>query len=211
MNERAGQAASGAPADFTQAAEPFSLFAAWLKEAEANEPLEANVIAVATVGEDGMPNVRMILLKGADPRGFVFYTNSQSVKGGELAATPKAAFCTYWKNLGRQVRVRGSIEPTPAEEADAYFATRSRESQIGAWASDQSRPLASRQALDEAMARRTAEFAGKDVPRPAHWQGYRLVPLEIEFWQHGAYRLHDRIEFRRASPQEPWVKTRLYP
>lgn len=166
MNERTAQAASGAPADFTQAAEPFSLFAEWLKEAEANEPLEANVIAVATVDPEGLPNVRMILLKGADRNGFVFYTNSQSAKGGELAATPKAALCAYWKNLGRQVRIRGLIEPTPAEEADAYFATRSRESQIGAWASDQSRPLASRQVLDEAMERRTAEFAGKDVPRP---------------------------------------------
>ena len=211
MNEKPDQAVDNTASDLDQAIEPFSLFAAWLKQAEANEPPEANAIAVATVGADGLPNVRMILLKGADRSGFVFYTNSQSVKGGELAATPKAALCTYWKNLGRQVRVRGLIELTPAEEADAYFATRSRESQIGAWASDQSRPLASRQALDEAMERRTAEFAGKDVPRPPHWLGYRLVPLEIEFWQHGAHRLHDRIEFRRASPQEPWVKTRLYP
>ncbi len=214
MDNRTGQpgrqtASQGA--DFSQATDPFALFADWLKEAEAHESPDANAIAVATVDEEGMPNVRMILLKGADPRGFVFYANSESAKGDELAATPKAALCAYWKSLGRQVRIRGPVDPTSPEEADAYFATRSRESQIGAWASDQSRPLASRQALDEAVDCRTAEFAGKDVPRPAHWHGYRLVPLEIEFWEYRPSRLHDRIVFRRSSPREPWVKTRLYP
>jgi pyridoxamine 5'-phosphate oxidase len=153
----------------------------------------------------------MILLKGADPRGFVFYANCGSAKGLELEAAPKAALLFHWKSLHRQIRVRGPIEPVSDAEADAYFASRSRESRIGAWASDQSRPLASREDLKAAVARRTAEFAGKDVPRPPYWRGYRVVPLEIEFWASRPHRLHDRILFRRPAPGAPWAKTRLYP
>ena len=199
------------PADFTAATDPFVLFAAWMAEAEKTEPDDPNAMALATVDAQGQPNVRMILLKGSDERGIVFYTNCQSAKGGELAATPKAALLFYWKSLHRQIRMRGPIEPVTDAEADAYFATRSRDSRIGAWASQQSRPVQSRAALDAAVAERTAEFEGKDVPRPPHWHGYRLVPLEIEFWHHRTHRLHDRIVFRRPSPNAPWAKARLYP
>jgi pyridoxamine 5'-phosphate oxidase len=191
--------------------EPFQLFASWLKEAEKSEPDDPNAMAVATVDGEGLPNVRMILLKGADARGFVFYTNCGSAKGLELAANPKAALLFYWKSLHRQVRMRGPIAPVSDQEADAYFATRSRESRIGAWASDQSRPLQSRTVLEARFSARADAFAGHDVPRPPHWHGYRVVPLEIEFWVGGKHRLHDRMVFRRASPAAPWTKTRLYP
>ena len=197
--------------DFPQSENPFELFARWMDEAIANEPVDPNAMAVATVDADGLPNVRMILLKGADARGFVFYTNCGSAKGHELAGEPKAALLFYWKSLHRQIRIRGNIEPVSDEEADAYFASRSRESRIGAWASNQSRPLESRQALEAAVAAREAEFKGKDVPRPPRWHGYRVVPREIEFWASGAHRLHDRIVFRRPAPGTPWIKTRLYP
>jgi len=197
--------------DFTQSQDPFELFARWMEEAIANEPVDPNAMAVATVDADGLPNVRMILLKGADERGFVFYTNCGSAKGHELAGEAKAALLFYWKSLHRQIRIRGNIEPVSDEEADAYFASRSRESRIGAWASNQSRPLESRQALEAAVAAREAEFKGKDVPRPPRWHGYRVVPREIEFWASGAHRLHDRIVFRRPAPGAPWIKTRLYP
>jgi pyridoxamine 5'-phosphate oxidase len=197
--------------DFTQSEDPFGLFARWMEEAIAAEPIDPNAMAVATVDQDGLPNVRMILLKGADERGFVFYTNCESAKGHELAGEPKAALLFYWKSLNRQIRIRGRIEPVSEAQADAYFASRSRESRIGAWASNQSQPLQSREALEAAVAAREAEFEGKDVPRPPHWHGYRVVPREIEFWAHGAHRLHDRIVFRRPSPNAPWIKTRLYP
>jgi pyridoxamine 5'-phosphate oxidase len=197
--------------DFTQSEEPFGLFASWMEEAIASEPVDPNAMAVATVDADGLPNVRMILLKGADERGFVFYTNCGSAKGQELAGEAKAALLFYWKSLHRQIRIRGDIEPVSDEEADAYFASRSRESRIGAWASNQSRPLESRQALEVAVAAREAEFKGKDVPRPPYWHGYRVVPSEIEFWAGGAHRLHDRIVFRRPTPDAAWIKTRLYP
>lgn len=197
--------------DFTAANDPLALFRAWMREAQASEPVDPEAMAVATAGADGLPNVRMILLKGADERGFVFYTNSESAKGRELAANPKAALLFYWKSLGRQIRLRGLIEPASEAEADAYFATRHRDSRIGAWASAQSRPLASRAALESEVERLGKQFADGDVPRPPYWRGYRLIPLEIEFWQSGAFRLHDRVVFRRATPQEPWVKTRLYP
>jgi pyridoxamine 5'-phosphate oxidase len=197
--------------DFTQSEDPFGLYARWMEEAIAGEPVDPNAMAVATVDTDGLPNVRMILLKGADERGFVFYTNCESAKGHELAAEPKAALLFYWKSLHRQIRIRGSIEPVSDAEADAYFGSRSRESRIGAWASSQSRPLQSREALEAAVAARAAEFEGKDVPRPPHWHGYRVVPREIEFWASGAHRLHDRIVFRRPAPDAPWIKTRLYP
>lgn len=197
--------------DFTAADDPFALFARWLAEAEKSEPVNPEAMAIATVDASGMPNVRMILLKGADERGFVFYTNCESAKGLELAACPKAALLFYWKSLRRQVRIRGPIETVTDAEADAYFATRHRESRIGAWASSQSRPLASRTALEETVARYTKKFAGSEVLRPAHWHGYRVRPVEIEFWQNGEFRLHDRIEFRRAAPEGAWTKTRLFP
>jgi pyridoxamine 5'-phosphate oxidase len=197
--------------DFTEAEEPFRLFAAWFAEAKKAEPVNPDAMAVATVDAAGLPNVRMVLLKGFDERGFVFYTNLGSVKAHELDGTPKAALTFYWKTLQRQVRVRGNVEAVSAEEADAYFATRSRMAQIGAWASNQSSPLESRMAFEKAIARYAAKFAIGTVPRPPFWSGYRLMPQEIEFWQERLYRLHDRIAFTRADPSTPWSKTRLYP
>jgi pyridoxamine 5'-phosphate oxidase len=200
----------GAP-DFTEATDPLALFRAWMREAEAAEPVDPEAMALATVGAEGLPNVRTVLLKGADERGFVFYTNRDSAKGNELAARPQAALLFYWKSLGRQIRLRGPVEPATDAEADAYFSTRHPESQIGACASQQSRPLASRAVLEAEVARLTEAFGAGAVPRPHYWGGYRLVPLEIEFWRSGAFRLHDRIVFRRGAPRQPWTKTRLYP
>jgi pyridoxamine 5'-phosphate oxidase len=197
--------------DFTEADEPFRLFAAWFAEAKKSEPNNPDAMTLATLGADGFPNARMVLLKGFDERGFVFYTNVGSVKGRELAEQPRAALTLYWKSLQRQVRVRGAIEPVSAAEADAYFATRSRLSQIGAWASKQSTALESRFAFEKAIAVETAKFGVGAVPRPPHWSGYRVVPYEIEFWQEKPFRLHDRIRFRREGAQAPWSKTRLYP
>jgi pyridoxamine 5'-phosphate oxidase len=197
--------------DFTEADEPFRLFAAWFAEAKSAEPNNPDAMAIATVNADGLPNVRMVLLKGFDQRGFVFYTNLGSVKAHELDGAPKAALTFYWKTLQRQVRARGNVEPVSVEEADAYFASRSRMAQIGAWASKQSSPLESRMALEKAIARYAAKFAIGNVPRPPFWSGYRVVPEEIEFWQERLYRLHDRIAFTRAGVAEPWTKTRLYP
>jgi pyridoxamine 5'-phosphate oxidase len=197
--------------DFTEADEPFRLFAAWFAEAKKSEPNNPDAMTLATVGADGFPNARMVLLKGFDERGFVFYTNVGSIKGRELAEQPRAALTLYWKSLQRQVRVRGDIEPVSAAEADAYFATRSRLSQIGAWASKQSTALESRFAFEKAVAVETAKFGVGAVPRPPHWSGYRVVPFEIEFWQERPFRLHDRIRFQRERTQAPWSKTRLYP
>jgi len=197
--------------DFTGAEDPFALFQQWFAEAKKTEPADPDAMAVATVDASGLPNMRMILLKGAGDRGFVFYTNCGSAKGLELAANPKAALLFYWKSLGRQVRIRGPVEPVSDAEGDAYFATRHRESRIGAWASNQSQPLASRAVLEDEVARYTQKFAGGEVPRPPHWHGYRVRPVEMEFWRHGDYRLHDRIVFRRPSPEGPWIKTRLNP
>jgi pyridoxamine 5'-phosphate oxidase len=197
--------------DFTAADDPFGLFQTWLADAEKSEPADPEAMALATADADGLPNVRMILLKGADERGFVFYTNCGSAKGGELAVNPKAALLFYWKSLGRQIRVRGPVESVTEAEADAYFATRHPQSRIGAWASRQSRPLESRAALEEAVARFADEFDGREVPRPDYWRGFRVRPVEIEFWQNGEYRLHDRIVFRRQTLDEAWTKTRLNP
>lgn len=197
--------------DFTEADEPFRLFAAWFAEAKRAEPNNPDAMTLATVDADGLPNARMVLLKGFDERGFVFYTNLGSVKGHELADAPQAALTFYWKSLQRQVRARGHVEPVSAADADAYFATRSRMAQIGAWASKQSTPLESRMAFEKAVAVYTAKFAIGTVPRPPHWSGYRVAPQEIEFWQERPFRLHDRVRFRRDDLHAPWNKTRLYP
>jgi pyridoxamine 5'-phosphate oxidase len=194
--------------DFTQAADPIALFHEWLEEAATSEPNDANAMALASVDADGLPDVRMVLMKGYDAKGFVFFTNFESTKGRELLAHPKAAAVFHWKSLRRQVRVRGPVTEVTDREADAYFATRSRGSQIGAWASQQSRPLESRARLEAAAAEIAAKYPGQ-VPRPPHWRGFRLAAQEIEFWQDGAYRLHDRILFRRNG--NGWEKTRLYP
>lgn len=191
--------------------DPLALFRDWYAEAAKSEPNDPDAVALATVGPDGTPSARMVLLKGYDPAGFVFYTNYESRKGQHLLAHTKAALLFHWKSLRRQVRLEGPVSQTTPEEADAYFATRARGSQIGAWASEQSRPLESRFALEK----RVAEFGAKHligtVPRPAHWSGFRLQPLLIEFWQDGAFRLHDRLEYRRAAPGEPWNTRTLFP
>ena len=203
-------------ADFTQANEPFSLFAAWLKEAQASEPNDPNAMAVATVDEAGMPNVRMVLLKGLDGagtpnRGFVFFTNFESAKGQELLAYPRAALVFHWKSLERSVRVRGHVSAVSEAEADAYFASRPMGSRIGAWASQQSRPLASRVALKTAVAKYGARYAVGAIPRPPYWSGFRVTPVQIEFWMGRPFRLHDRVVFKRESPVDAWSKTRLFP
>ena len=197
--------------DFTEAAEPFRLFAEWFADAEKSEPNDPNAMALATVDPDGLPDVRMVLLKGVDDGGFVFYTNTESAKGQELAATPKAALVMHWKSLRRQVRARGPVERVSDAEADAYFATRARLSQLGAWASRQSRPLEGRFALEAAVATVTAKYALGTVPRPPHWTGFRIKPVQIEFWHDRPFRLHDRVVFRRPEPGADWTRTRLYP
>ena len=197
--------------DFTAADEPLRLFAAWLTDATASEPRDPTAMTLATVDTDGLPNARMVLLKGADERGFVFYTNMDSQKGQELGAHPQAALVFYWKSSNRQVRVRGSVERVTDAEADAYFASRPKQAQIGAWASKQSAPLESRLAFEKAVAIYAAKYAIGLVPRPPHWSGYRIVPLSIEFWQERPFRLHDRIVFTRDRPGDGWNKTRLYP
>jgi pyridoxamine 5'-phosphate oxidase len=191
--------------------DPLALFGDWYAEAAKTEPNDPNAVALATVGPDGTPSARMVLLKDYDPAGFVFYTNYESRKGQHLQAHTKAALLFHWKSLRRQVRLEGPVSPTTPEEADAYFATRARGSQIGAWASEQSRPLESRFALEKRVAEYTAKHLVGTVSRPAHWSGFRLQPLLIEFWQDGAFRLHDRLEYRRGSPAEPWTTRTLYP
>lgn len=191
--------------------DPFALFDAWYKEAESAEINDPNAVALATTDRDGMPSARMVLLKGADARGFVFYTNLESRKGRELAATPKAALLFHWKSLRRQVRVQGAVSAVSDAEADAYFASRPRASRIGAWASAQSRPLESRFALERKVAEYTAKFNIGDVPRPPFWSGFRVTPARIEFWRDGAFRLHDRFVFERPSQDAPWSIARLYP
>ncbi len=191
--------------------DPFALFGAWFTEAEASEPNDPNAMALATVAADGMPSVRMVLLKGFDKTGFVFFTNLESRKGEQLKANPKAALCFHWKTLQRSVRVEGLVTSVSPAEADAYFATRPRSSRIGAWASKQSRPLASRFDLERRIAEYTARFGLGEVPRPPFWSGFRLAPLRIEFWKNGAFRLHDRLVFTRADLAEGWTIERLFP
>ncbi|MGL4488270.1 MAG: pyridoxamine 5'-phosphate oxidase [Rhizobiaceae bacterium] len=195
--------------DFTEASEPISLFGAWLSEATKSEINDANALSLATVDATGMPNVRMVLLKGFDERGFVFYTNFESAKGTEILGSMKAAMGFHWKTLLRQVRIRGDVEIVSDAEADEYYASRARGSRIGAWASKQSRPLESRIALEKAVAVVTAKHPIGEIPRPKHWSGFRIKPVEIEFWHDGAFRLHDRVKFVRDG--NGWTKTRLYP
>jgi pyridoxamine 5'-phosphate oxidase len=196
-------------ADFTRSEDPVALFAAWMKEAEAAEPEDPNAMALATAGSNGLPDVRMVLLKDFDARGFVFYTNTQSTKGEELAENPQAALVLHWKSLRRQVRARGPVAPVTPEEADAYFQSRRRESRLGAIASQQSRPLADRDTLMRAVAALSERYGDGPIPRPAHWTGFRIAPVSVEFWQNGDFRLHDRVRFTRTGDR--WSRARLYP
>ena len=190
---------------------PFDLFAEWLADAGKSEPNDSNAMSLATVDADGQPNVRMVLLKGADQDGFVWYTNYESAKGRELLGQGKAALCFHWKSLRRQIRVRGPVETVSDAEADAYFQSRARDSRIGAWASEQSRPLEGRFALEKRVATYAAKFGLGHVPRPPHWSGFRLKPVAIEFWRDRPFRLHDRLVFEREGQGAPWTTKRLYP
>lgn len=192
-----------------QHTDPFAWFADWMSEAERSEPSDPNAMTLATATADGRPSARAVLLKGADARGFVFYTNTQSRKGEELASNPRAALLFHWKSLGRQVRIEGRIEPASAAEADAYFASRARISRLGAWASNQSRPLDSRATLERRLAETEARYPNDDIPRPPHWAGYRVIPESFEFWQDMPYRLHDRTVFSRG--QDGWTAQKLFP
>jgi pyridoxamine 5'-phosphate oxidase len=197
--------------DFGNADDPFALFETWFAAAKKSEPSDPDAMALATVDASGLPNVRMVLLKAAAPSGFVFYSNSQSAKGQELHANMQAAAVIHWKSLRRQVRLRGPVTLVDNAEADAYFVSRPLQSKIGAWASQQSRPLESRFALEAAAAKYAAKFGFGEIPRPPHWFGYRISPLSLEFWSEGAFRLHDRIVFRRQTVEDAWRKERLYP
>ena len=190
--------------------DPHQLFDTWFAEAKAAEPNDADAMTLATATPDGRPSARMVLLKGHDKRGFVFYTNSQSRKGDELAAHPRAALLFHWKSLRRQVRIEGAVSPVSDAEADAYFASRSRDSQLGAWASDQSRPLANRDLFEARFDATKADHEGRDVPRPPHWWGYRLVPERIEYWTDRPHRLHERRLFT-LRPDGSWTEGLLYP
>ena len=196
--------------DFTRRNDPITLFSEWLAEAEKSEPNDANAVALASVDGDGLPNVRMVLLKGHDQRGFVFYTNFESKKGEEVLAGMKAAMGFHWKSLRRQVRIRGPVEIVSAEEADEYYNSRHPQSRLGAWASDQSRPLEDRQTLMGKVDEYREKYGEEDIPRPPNWSGFRIMPVEIEFWQDGDYRLHDRVKFT-PDGQGGWSGQRLYP
>lgn len=190
---------------------PFTLFAEWMNLAKQKELNDPNAMALATVDEHGMPDARMVLLKGFDENGFVFYTNSQSAKGCELAQNMQAALLFHWKSLRRQIRIRGTVSLLPAEEADAYFNSRPRGSRIGAWASQQSRPVESRKALWQIVSKEAARFNIRSIPRPPYWNGYRVTPSSMEFWMDKPFRLHDRVLFTRAEPQGSWATQRLFP
>ncbi len=198
------------PGFFAQG-DPIALFEAWFKEARAKEPNDPNAMTLATVDADGLPDARMVLLKDVDARGFTFYSNEQSAKGRELAGQPKAALVFHWKSLRRQVRVRGLIEAVSAAEADAYWATRARDAQIGAWASDQSQPMEGRFVFEKRIAEFALKFGVAKVPRPPHWRGWRLAPTQIEFWRDRPFRLHDRLVFARDGAGGAWGTHRLYP
>ncbi|MGE3143786.1 MAG: pyridoxamine 5'-phosphate oxidase [Hyphomonadaceae bacterium] len=205
--------ASPAPDDpaFFAEGDPIALFARWLAEARQKEPNDPNAMMLATADETGAPDARMVLLKDVDARGFTFYSNCESAKGRQLAAHAQAALVFHWKSLRRQVRVRGPVERVSDEEADAYFATRARDAQIGAWASAQSRPLETRLALEKRIAEIALKFGLGKVPRPPHWIGWRVAPLQIEFWRDRPFRLHDRLQFQRDDRGAPWRARRLYP
>jgi pyridoxamine 5'-phosphate oxidase len=190
---------------------PFELFDGWLQAASETEPNDANAMTVATADADGHPSARILLLKGFDEQGFVFYSNMESQKGREIEVNPFVALCFHWKSVRRQVRVTGPVARVTDEEADAYFNSRPRGSRVGAWASQQSRPLADRPALMAAVENADSKYPGESVPRPQYWSGWRLTPLAIEFWQDGEFRLHDRFRFSRASDREAWTVNRLYP
>lgn len=194
-----------------RAEEPLALFAEWLAEAKKKEPNDPNAMALATADEAGLPDVRMVLLKEFDARGFVFYTNVESAKGRQLAANPQAALMFHWKSLRRSVRLRGAVTPVSPEEADAYFASRARDARIGAWASDQSRAMEEPFALQRQVAAYAAKFGLGEIPRPPTWNGYRVCPLRIEFWRDRPFRLHERLEFQRPAPDLPWQARRLFP
>jgi pyridoxamine 5'-phosphate oxidase len=197
--------------DDTSPIDPFDLFEEWFAEAKTSEPNDPHAMAVATVDAAGLPDVRTVLMNARDHRGFVFFTNFESRKGEELLAHPKAGLVFHWKSLRRQVRARGAVEVVVPEEADAYFATRSRTSQIGANASRQSRPLDRKVDLMRAVEKLRADLGDNPVPRPRHWSGFRVIPTEIEFWQDGEFRLHDRVRFTRPDAIAPWTRQRLYP
>ena len=201
----------GGVADIETGKDPYDVFADWLAAARKSEVNDPNAMALATADTDGMPDVRMVLLKDLDAQGFVFYTNLESGKGVQLLANPQAALCFHWKSLRRQVRVRGVISSVTDEEADAYFASRARDSRIGAWASAQSRPLEDRFALEKSVAAHALKFGLGEVPRPAFWSGFRLTPLRIEFWRDKPFRLHDRLVFERVRTSENWSTVKLYP
>jgi pyridoxamine 5'-phosphate oxidase len=201
--------AAAEPLPQLSADDPMALFGDWLREATAKEINDPNAMCLATVDADGLPDARMVLLKGVDARGFTFFTNTLSAKGRELAAHPKCALTFHWKSLRRSVRIRGEVEPVTEAEADAYFASRARSSQIGAWASEQSEPLPDRFALEGRIAQMGLKFGIGPVPRPPHWSGYRVLPAQIEFWRDRPFRLHERLVFHRAGPG--WTTQRLYP
>lgn len=209
VQDYAAQLAANADETLFERSEPIGLFAEWLEVAKAGEPNDANAMTLATIDAEGMPDARIVLLKDVDGRGFTFFSNQESAKGEQLWANPSAALVFHWKSLRRQVRVRGVVEQVSAAEADAYFSSRARESRIGAWASDQSRPLDSRATLEARVAEETAGFDGQEVPRPDRWTGWRVVPQQIEFWRDRAFRLHDRLRFEREG--DGWKSTRLWP
>ncbi len=207
MNDPAG----GLTINDRDVANPFEQFAEWLALAGASEPNDPTAMALATVDGDGLPNVRMVLMRAHDERGIVFFTNFESAKGVEIMASHKAAACFHWKSIRKSVRFRGEVEVVSDAEADDYFNSRPRGSRIGAWASKQSRPLESRFALEKEVARWTAKFGVSEIPRPDYWSGFRLKPLSIEFWNNGKFRLHDRLRYEREGIEEAWGVSRLYP
>jgi pyridoxamine 5'-phosphate oxidase len=205
---------TGGPLDdggIAPAADPFALFRAWMAEAEKSEPNDPNAMALATADAEGAPNVRMVLLKGVDDRGFVFYSHAGSIKGRELAANPRAALNFHWKSLRKAVRVKGAVAQVSDAEADAYFATRPKDSQIGAWASPQSQPMEGRWVFEKRIAEYALKYAVTKVPRPPGWTGWRVTPSRIEFWRDRPFRLHDRLVYSRADAAAPWTTERLFP